>query len=233
MRIKTALHTAYKALGAPYLAPLLWAEQRTQKGPINERGVEYAFALRELSALGGIERVLDVGSGDKAWPALLSDCGYEVTAIDKARVLNRHFRVERKDITDPKYLRYGFDAITCISTIEHIHPVLESLALCEMSWHLRRGGHLIITMPCTNKEYRYDVWNRTRPYITQSLTLNRVMWWERWYRLRLVNRRMYIGYSGEYWGEGKRHSPPLVAVNEDEMNLGCFHFVKGCGDGLP
>ena len=222
--IKRLAHWAYRKAGVPYLAPLLWAEQRTQKGPVNERVAEYGFALRELCKPGGIERVLDVGSGDKAWPALLSDCGYKVTAIDKSATTNRHHLVSRMDITNPEWLAWDWDAITCISVLEHIEQF--ELAVQHMSWRLRDGGHLIVTFPCTDREYRRDVWYGSRPYITQSFRLGQVLDWQRYYLLRLVRAKYYIGYQGEYWGEGGRVTPPLDARSTDEMNLGLFHFLK-------
>jgi len=236
--IKRFTHWVYQHAGEPYLAPLLWAEQRTQKGPVNERVVEYGFALRVLSELGGVNRILDVGSGNSPWPALLSYSGYKVTAIDHMRQawgddywakrapFNRHFRVESKSIACPKYLPYGYDAITCISTLEHIHPRMIELAMLEMAWHLRVDGHLILTIPCTNKEYIKDVWRGSSKFFTQSFTLKQVDDWRRCYFDVIPHREYYIGYSGGAWGIGERYSPPMKTVNEDEMNLGCFHYVK-------
>ena len=197
---------------------------------MNERGVEYGYALAELSKLGGIERVLDVGSGDSSWPHLLSYCGYQVTAIDKwddfwtRPPTNRHFRVLNEDITDPLYVPYGLDAITCISTLEHIEQY--ELALQNMAWLLRMGGHLILTIPCTNKGYRKGV-HGDRSYITQSFTLKQVDSWERDYFGRLMGHKYYAGFKGDYWNEGERLSPPWPAIGLDDMNLGCFHFVRG------
>ena len=206
---------------------MLWAEQRTQKGPVNERPVEYGFALHVLSHLGGIEKILDVGSGEKAWPKLLSDCGYKVTAIDRCLVSNRHFRVMRRDIThlwDIRHIPFNQDVITCISTLEHIEQY--ELAMRNMSYLLRTGGHLILTVPCTNGDYKSDVWRGERPYVTQSFSYYQVRDWAKYYGLRLVEEKRWIVYDGEYWGEGERHSPPLCAYELAEMNLGCFHFVK-------
>ena len=153
--IKRFAHWVYCKAGEPYLMPLLYAEQRKQKGPVNERGVEYGYTLQELSKLGGIEKVLDVGSGNSSFPHLLSYCGYKVTALDNMLQswneywndrppTNRHFRIENSSIEYPKYIPSGFDAITCISTLEHIEQY--ELALQNMAWLLRRGGHLILTL---------------------------------------------------------------------------------------
>ena len=231
---KKLAHWIYGNAGQPYLVPLLYAEQRTQRGPVNERGIEYGYALNELSKLGGIHRVLDVGSGGSSFPHLLSYCGYEVTAIDnmlwgwneywnKRQPFNRHFRVQSADITFPRYVPGNFDAITCISTLEHIRQY--ELAMQNMAWLLRRGGHLILTVPCTNGEYKEDV-HGDRKYITQSFTLKQAGDWERYYFGRMINEKYYMGYKGRYWGEGECISPPLPAIGLDEINLGCFHYVK-------
>ena len=234
--IKRFAQWAYQHAGEPYLAPLLYIEQRTQKGPVNERGVEYGYALNELSKHRDIKHVLDVGSGDSSWPHLLSYCGYKVTAIDYMRLAwgddywhkrapyNRHFRIKPEDITYPRHVPHNFDAITCISTLEHIKQY--ELALQNMAWLLRMGGHLILTVPCTEKEYRADVYeHEIRKYICQSFTLKHVESWDRYYFGHLEERRFYAGWTGEYWNEGERISPPIAATPAD-MNLGCFHFVK-------
>jgi hypothetical protein len=72
------------SLGRKYVTKILERSYANQKpdarGP-NERPLEYAFALSALS-LSACQDALDVGTGKSSWPALLSTCGYHVTAID-------------------------------------------------------------------------------------------------------------------------------------------------------
>ena len=71
--------------------------------------------------------MLDVGTGTTAWPHLLRNCGYVVTAIDNIRdhwpegMVNRHWAVLDVDIVKPDpRIPEKCEAITCISVLEHI-----------------------------------------------------------------------------------------------------------------
>lgn len=229
MNIKRALHWLYGRANHIALKPLLYAEWKTQRGELNERTTEYGYALSRLARFGGIRRVLDIGAGDTSFPHLLSRCGYQVDAIDnwqdfwKHNPANRHFHVIKDDITAPKKVTAQYDAITCISTLEHIEN--HDAALQHITWLLRRNGHFILTVPCTNKEYRHDVHDGNRDYITKSFTAFQVDLWRSWFFGYLANEEHYIGFKGDYWNEGERISPPWH-TKTDDYNLGCYHFIR-------
>jgi SAM-dependent methyltransferase len=229
MNIKRVAHWLYGRGAQVVLAPLLYAEWKTQRGEQNERVTEYAFALNILAGCGGIAHVLDVGSGSTSFPHMLSSCGYKVDAIDnwhdfwKLRPANRHFHIIKDDIQNPHKVTAQYDAITCISTLEHIEN--HDAALKQMSYLLRKGGHLILTIPCTNKQIRYDVWGGERDYRTRSFTALQVELWRQWYFETLKDEAHYVAWTGDYWNEGERISPPWH-TKTDDYNLGCYHFIR-------
>ena len=117
----------------------------------NERPIEYEFALRALRDARP-QTLLDVGTGTTAWPHLLRNCGFVVTAIDNVRdywprgMVNRHWSVLDVDIVNPlKALPGGYEAITCISVLEHIPQHLT--AMQNMVALLAPGGLLVLTTP--------------------------------------------------------------------------------------
>src|SRR5438445_11692612 len=105
MRIlKSVVHRA----GQWYIKKVCSSEFQHQTFTVhNERPIEYRFALQTLGE-NHPENVLDVGTGTTAWPHLLRNCGYVVTAIDNIRdywhegMVNRHWTVLNVDILDSK-----------------------------------------------------------------------------------------------------------------------------------
>ena len=140
---KVALHR----LGTAYLRRLTAAEFRDQTFlSVNERPVEFAFLLRQLVAAWPTT-VLDVGTGLTSLPHLLRTCGFVVTATDNiedywpAGMVNRHFHIVNDDITRTS-LTGQYDAIACISVLEHIQKSRE--AMQSMYSLLKPGGRLIV-----------------------------------------------------------------------------------------
>ena len=134
-RITAFFRQAIHTLGRAYVNRICQSEAQSQTFVrANERPIEYSFALRALAA-SQPRTVLDVGTGTTAWPHLLRNCGYVVTAIDNVRdywphgMTNRHWRVQDIDITQPNVELGGkrFDAITCISVVEHIEDHLAAV----------------------------------------------------------------------------------------------------------
>ncbi|MCW5979862.1 MAG: class I SAM-dependent methyltransferase [Bryobacteraceae bacterium] len=201
----------------------------------NERPIEYGFALDCLAA----ERpktVLDVGTGTTAWPHLLRNCGFIVTAIDNVRdywrnqIVNRHWTVLDVDITEPSEFGGPFDAVTCISVIEHI--VEHENAVRNMLALLAPGGLLIITTPYNHREHCPNVYKRTDalygqdlPYICRSHSAREI---EQWQRLgaRLKRREMWRLFSGPVWATGRRVDWEQAESEDAPHQLGCFAFEK-------
>lgn len=113
--VTKALYSLYCTLGRWYLWPILLLEWKTSSHKrINERAIEYGFALRWLSKICPVE-VLDVGSGGASWPHIMANCGLQVTAIDKIKeywkggFLNRHYYIINDDIYKLPDAGYGQD----------------------------------------------------------------------------------------------------------------------------
>jgi hypothetical protein len=122
VRIRELLLKGYrKALRVglgPIVRHMLWVEYRTQNPDLGalERAPGYAFALTALHRFSCYRDALDVGTGRSSWPALMSNCGYRVTATDEMgaywgnRLLfhNCHFHVIRDDIRSTRIIdRFG------------------------------------------------------------------------------------------------------------------------------
>ena len=149
MRLRRALDAAAR----PLLRAIHLHDSIHRHYPPNERPREYGYALKSLDLYmhhKGAASILDVGPGRSSWPHLLWYCGYHVEAVDqevgywKRREFNRHYPVTTHDITESP-MPYRFDAITCISTLEHIRK--RETALKNMALSLRPNGILIVTLP--------------------------------------------------------------------------------------
>jgi SAM-dependent methyltransferase len=125
---------------------------------INERIVEIPYALRATARLGPGARVLDVGAAENSFAFSLAVLGFEVVALDPRGYALGHpnLRAETGTIEE---LETGerFDAVTCISTIEHLgageygetrQPAgADERALAKMRELTVPGGLLVLTAP--------------------------------------------------------------------------------------
>jgi SAM-dependent methyltransferase len=230
------LKTLARQGGDWYIRRRCLAESEGQKFTHhNERLIEYRFALECLSRVRP-KRVLDVGTGDTAWPHLLRTAGFIVTAIDNIRdywnshTVNRHWTVFDVDITNPGEFEAQFDAVTCISVIEHI--VEHESAVRNMLRLLPSGGLLIVTTPYNHREYCPNVYARPDalygqhlPFICRSHSSKEI---ERWQQLgaQLKRREMWRLFSGPVWATGGRVAWEQSLSEAEPHQLGCFEFEK-------
>ena len=225
-----------RQLGNDYVRRVCSAESASQKFTHhNERPIEYRFALEGL-ARARPRTVLDVGTGTTAWPHLLRTSGFVITAIDNVRdywdhqMVNRHWTVLDVDITKLDKFHGPFDAVTCISVMEHIED--HQNAVRNMLGVLAPGGMLVITTPYNHREHCPNVYKRPDalygqdlPYICRSHSAQEI---EQWQRLgaRLKRREMWRLFSGPVWATGDR-IPWEQAISEDSPHQsGCFEFEK-------
>ena len=125
------------------------------------RMIEYSFVIGKLVSLAK-GRLLDVGCVARLnlVPATIASLGWEVYGIDvrqfKFRFPNFHFVLG--DITKTDLPDSFFDAVSAVSTLEHIglkgrygisegDPEGDAQAVREIRRILRRGGRLLVTLP--------------------------------------------------------------------------------------
>ena len=115
---------------------------------------EYPYVLANLPSDGAGRQLLDAGSGYRFLTPLFARRGFEVHACDVDASVGRRLdalaeqenlpiRFTRQDLARMDYPDESFDAIVCVSVLEHAHdpwPVVAELRRC-----LRAGGTLILT----------------------------------------------------------------------------------------
>jgi SAM-dependent methyltransferase len=200
-----------------------------------ERPIEYRFALECLARVRP-KTVLDVGTGTTAWPHLLWKCGFVTTAIDNIgdyrdqQVVNRHWTVLNIDITRPGEFHGPFDAVTCISVMEHI--VDHESAVRHMLGLLAPRGLLVITTPYNHREYCPNVYKRPDalygqdfPFICRSHSAKEI---ENWQGLgaRLKRCERWRLFTGPVWATGDRIAWEQAQSEDAPHQLGCFEFEK-------
>ncbi|MFW5947212.1 MAG: class I SAM-dependent methyltransferase [Gemmatimonadota bacterium] len=126
---------------------------------------EYPWAL-ERAGLPAGARVLDVGSGDSIFPVYLARQGHQVTAVDLAfdgTLGERHgvpLGYARADMTSLPLPAEAFDAVFCLSVIEHLPDPAVPRALAELRRVLRPGKPLLLTTDYYD-DAEAEIWHRT------------------------------------------------------------------------
>jgi SAM-dependent methyltransferase len=234
--LKQALRRGHDLLSAGLLTPLLRHERSHPPQVLSERLVEYATALRWIS-----ERyprtLLDVGPGVSSWPHLLAAAGVQVTALDQMdsywgrRLFNRHFALSRGDITQRR-LKPMFDAVTCISTLEHIPD--HRAAFAGMMDSLVPGGFLILTCPYNERDFYDNVYaeqgasyGADYEFICRQYSRRELDAWLEDTGGELVEAERWRFFTGGFWTEGQRMPKPTPAHADESHQIGCFLIRKG------
>lgn len=205
-----------------------WQEQYFDR--INERPVEFSFALSVLNEYPVIT-VLDVGPGVSSFPATLAHCGYLVTALDNVSdywpngMYNRHFHVLDDDIRHPR-VKQEFDAVTCISVMEHIAEFVE--AARGIGSLLKKAGHLILTCPYNEERYCKDVYRepgamqgQNNPYICQSYSRRELDAMVDAIGGTIVKQEYWQVFAGDIWAQGQRLQRPVHSSRDQAHQLTC------------
>jgi SAM-dependent methyltransferase len=200
-----------------------------------ERPVECSFVLDSLIRSRALN-VLDVGSGTSAFPALLIDCGFNVVASDYQekywkQFYNRHIYVIKDDITRTRFAPSSFDAITCISVLEHIQEY--DLAVAQMVKLLRPSGGLILTFPYTFDMFCENVYDlpeadalsKQFQFIARSFSDQTIQNWITNHHLTIENQIFFRGWEGKFWRTGKQLPFPTI-VNKNHANGTCILLKK-------
>jgi len=207
-----------------------------QKTSFNERRVEYRFVFDQLTR-NATNSVLDVGTGTTALPALIRNCGINVTAIDNVRdfwpkgMFNQHWFVLDRDILNPK-LDCVFDLITCISVLEHV--VDFENAVKNMVKLLNPGGCLVLSFPYCENTYienvylrKYsDAYGRRIPYICQVYSRREINNWLNKYDLSITAQEYWQFYTGEFWSECTPIFPPKQVGTNESHHITCLALKK-------
>jgi len=137
------------------------------------RMIEYSFVIGKLVSLAK-GRLLDVGCVARLnlVPATIASLGWEVYGIDvrQFKFIFPNFHFVLGDITKTDFPDSFFDAVSAVSTLEHIglkgrygiskgDPEGDAQAVREIRRILRRGGRLLVTLPY-GKEKRQTNLNR-------------------------------------------------------------------------
>ena len=123
---------------------------------VNERVVEVPYVFRALAALEPGDKVLDVGASESSLCLSLATLGYRVTAIDPRPNPLSHELLEVVAAPIEEWEHDGeFDAVVCVSTIEHIgvgayeqeqsEQRVDLEAMKRMRELTRPGGLLVLT----------------------------------------------------------------------------------------
>jgi SAM-dependent methyltransferase len=197
---------------------------------LNERPVELRFLFECIARLQP-RTVLDVGAGTSPLPALLSNCGCLVTAIDNVRdywpsgMLNRHWQVIDDNISYSRE-RGPFDLVTCISTLEHIDD--PQAAMASMAQALVPSGHLVLTMPYSELLSVADVYRlpgavipAPLPYICRSAARKDLDEWCVAAGLEVAAQEYWQLWTGEVWRQGKWLDSPVMVTKEARHQLTC------------
>jgi SAM-dependent methyltransferase len=124
----------------------------------NERIVEVAYAFRALAPIAAGASILDVGAAESTLAFSLASLGYRVTALDVRPYPLAHPSLETvvASIQDWDH-NESFDAVVCLSTIEHIglsaydDPSTgdgsDLVAMRRMRELTKPGGLLVLTAP--------------------------------------------------------------------------------------
>jgi ubiquinone/menaquinone biosynthesis C-methylase UbiE len=127
---------------------------------INERIIEIPFALGCLNTLPAGSKVLDLGCTESIFPLQAATLGYQVTGFDfrKYPYVHPNLIFVQGDTVNLPFESETFEAVFCISTIEHIglgfynDPLAaregaDQKAMKQVHRVLKKGGMLALTVP--------------------------------------------------------------------------------------
>ncbi|MBF0331519.1 MAG: class I SAM-dependent methyltransferase [Candidatus Omnitrophica bacterium] len=134
-------------------------EQSVKAVYINERIIELPFVIQGLAGLKRGGKVLDVGCSESILPMQLAGLGYAVTGLD-FRYYPFHFPGLgscQSDATKMPFENGSFDAVTCVSMLEHVgighyddpwhDDSGDTKVMGEIARVLQKDGLILLTVP--------------------------------------------------------------------------------------
>jgi SAM-dependent methyltransferase len=236
MSILSPLKSLIHRLGMLYVRTVCAREYNNQTiTGINERPIEFAFLFRQLVAFWP-KNILDVGTGATSLPHVMRNCGFMVTSTDNIKdywpsgMINRHYHVINDDITCTK-LKFTYDAITCISVLEHIKNHRE--AMQTLYKLLNPGGRLILTFPYSEEQYVPNVYalpesavREKFPFVTQAFSRREIEIWMQDNPFKVVEQEYWQFCAGKFWTCGERVIPPQRVEMQERHQLTCLLLKK-------
>ena len=182
------IEAAYKAGKVPANLPEIPEYLHVCRWPF--RKLEYSLALDVLEKhLKPGDQYLDAGSGATPLGYILAERGIKATAVDgNPRLINdliafrpqdvygSNVNLEYQDLTHITYADNTFDAVSCISVVEHIPAPFDQVAINEMLRVLKPGGVFILTLdyrPPVPTANNGDPSNKLGYYINRTASLVR------------------------------------------------------------
>jgi ubiquinone/menaquinone biosynthesis C-methylase UbiE len=193
------------------------------------RMVEYSFALDNIST--AKRKLLDVGSSGSFFPLKMAKMGFKVTAVDIRPYCKTHPNLKfiRADLKRLPFPDEYFDAVTCISTIEHIglsaygdpkYDNGDNSVINEFRRVLAPRGRLILTTPYSRK-YQLLKWKNTHERVYNQEKINTLF--ATWKRLR---EEYYVCRKWQDWTRSTEEEATKTYPSYPRCNLSCFVFEK-------
>jgi SAM-dependent methyltransferase len=153
--------TGFAAQRDLYFNPPVWVRYEAGDvvlGGVNERIAEIPYVFAALSEVPRGGRILDVGSGESSVALSLATLGYQVTALDPRGYPFEHPNLQTVTTSVEAWQTDDrFDAVVCLSTVEHIGLGAYGVEGAEPDGDLRAmrrifeltkpGGLLVCTTP--------------------------------------------------------------------------------------
>jgi len=178
----------------------------------NEREILYPFAIDTIRKRHPAS-ILDVGTGTSAFPLIVNQCGYAVTAIDSyggywpGGLQNIYFKVVNYDITKNASATC-FDLITCLHVLSHIENYQQ--AITNMKLMLNPGGCIVFGTPYNEHlgvANAYDMpdagYGHNAPYKCRIFCAADIQH----FGCRIVEQHYWKIFTGRLWTQGERLAP--------------------------
>ncbi|KPK99089.1 MAG: hypothetical protein AMJ95_00515 [Omnitrophica WOR_2 bacterium SM23_72] len=159
--INTGFYFAFKR--ALNWRNLKW-QQVLNKIFISERIIEIPFAIKHLSSLPSGSQVLDLGCVESPTPLMEAALGLKVTGYDfrEYPYIHPNIMFKQGDICHLPFADKIFDAVVCLSTIEHLGigfyddpkkvEEADMVGMKEINRVLKDKGRLILSAPVGRKQ---------------------------------------------------------------------------------
>lgn len=133
--------------------------RRLKSVHVNERVIEIPFAIVSVSDLNGQGKILDLGCTESVIPMHMASLGFEVTGLDFRKYPYQHPNINsvQGDILKMPFEDENFDAVFCISTLEHIglgyysdptqDKAPDEQGVSEIHRVLKSKGTFVLTVP--------------------------------------------------------------------------------------